>query len=338
MVGSLLGALGMVAVLAAAFALVRWRWPAVRLPAVRARAVLTDLIYWVLGPLIVRPVVQGLVVALAAAWALLVTRHWDPQAWVTALSSRSPIGAQPLWLQAIEFVLLADFLGYWIHRAFHGAGWWRFHAIHHSSTRMTWFSSVRMHPVNDLLGATLRVLPLFLLGFRLDLLAGYLPGTALFALLLHANVRWDFGPLRYVIVSPAFHRRHHAIDGHARNFAGLLPVWDLIFGTFDMPRTTPAPTGVRDPVPPGVVGQLLYPWREGARGSAAIRVVEQCDPPSDCRTSMWPSGIAPSRGRAPSRRAESGPSPDNGTPPTRSIRITDSGCASATPTAGRAAP
>ena len=30
-----------------------------------------------------------------------------------------PVAAQPLWLQAIEIFLLADFMGYWLHRLFH---------------------------------------------------------------------------------------------------------------------------------------------------------------------------------------------------------------------------
>ncbi|MCA9654438.1 MAG: sterol desaturase family protein [Myxococcales bacterium] len=254
------------------FALLQRRWPAVVQPRLRARELLTDLFYWLLTPQLTRFVTQIVVLLVAGAWAVAVSGRLEPQAMVTAFSSRSPVGAQPIWLQAIEVVLLADLLGYWVHRAFHADTWWRFHAIHHSPRRLSWLSSLRIHPVNDLLGSLLRVVPLFLLGFRLDVLGGYLPGAALYGLLIHANLRWDFGPLRYVIVSPAFHRWHHAADeeGRDKNLAGLLPVWDLLFGTFYMPGHPPRRCGVDDPVPEGVLGQLAHPWRAGspARGRA----------------------------------------------------------------------
>lgn len=252
-------------VLAGVFWVLQRRWPAVRQPALRGRALATDLVYWIVTPQVTRSVTKVAVLLVAGAWALAVSGSTDPQALVTAFSSRSPIGAQPVWLQAIEVVLLGEFIGYWTHRAFHRGTWWRFHAIHHSPARLGWLSSVRLHPVNDLLGGLLRVIPLFLLGFRLDVLGGYLPGAALYGLLLHANVRWDFGWLRYVIATPAFHRWHHAAEqeGRDKNFAGLLPVFDLVFGTFHMPGRPPQRCGVDDPVPEGVLGQMLYPWRQG---------------------------------------------------------------------------
>lgn len=273
MIDALLRLLVGLLVLAAAFGLVQRAWPAVRQPPRRARELATDLVYWVVTPHVTRAVTKAVVVLVAAVWAVLATRQTDPQALATAFSSRSPVGAQPLWLQAIEVVLLGDLLAYWTHRAFHSGTWWRFHAVHHGSERLDWLSSVRLHPVNDLVGGLVRTLPLFLLGFRLEVLAGVLPGAALYGLLLHANVRWDFGPLRYVFASPAFHRWHHAADaeGRDKNFAGLLPVWDLLFGTFHMPGRPPERCGVDEAMPKGFLGQLAYPWREGApgRGTAA---------------------------------------------------------------------
>ena len=53
-----------------------------------------------------------------------------------------------------------------------------------------------------------------------------------YAIFVHANVPWSFGPLRYVIATPAFHRWHHAAEeqGLNHNFAGLFPLFDLLFG------------------------------------------------------------------------------------------------------------
>lgn len=294
-------------VLAGLFWVLQRRWPAMRQPPLRTRALVTDLAYWIVTPQVTRSVTKIVVLLVAAVWAVMVTGGAEPGELVTAFSSRSPIGAQPIWLQAVEVMLLAEFLGYWLHRAFHMGGWWRFHAIHHSPTRLSWLSALRLHPVNDLLGGLLRVMPLFLLGFRLDVLAGYLPGTAIYGLLLHANVRWDFGWLRHVIATPAFHRWHHAADaeGRDKNFAGLLPVFDLIFGTFYMPGRAPQRCGVDDPVPEGVLGQMLYPWREGKPGrhvgsNAARRWTSACLARYETVCTETPSSCAASASDRPS--------------------------------------
>jgi Fatty acid hydroxylase superfamily len=67
--------------------------------------------------------------------------------------------------------------------------------------------------------------------------AGVAPPITLFAILFHANVDWDWGPPRSVIAAPRFHRWHHTGEAEARdkNFAGLLPLWDILFGTYYMP-------------------------------------------------------------------------------------------------------
>ena len=41
---------------------------------------------------------------------------------------------------------------YCLHRMFHGGGFWKYHAIHHSSEDVDWISAARFHPVNLLLG------------------------------------------------------------------------------------------------------------------------------------------------------------------------------------------
>ena len=100
-------------------------------------------------------------------------------------------------------------------------------------------------------------------GLLLALAVGVAPGqfvaivavTQLVERLSHATVRLGFGPLRWLLVSPRFHRLHHAVGlGHesagqgslgGHNFAVLFPVWDILFGSarFDDPLQ---PTGIRD--------------------------------------------------------------------------------------------
>ena len=174
-----------------------------------------------------------------------------------------PVAAQPVWLQAIEIYLLADFLGYWLHRLFHTGAWWPFHAVHHSSEHLDWLSSVRVHPVNEAVNNLAPVVPLLFLGFDPTVTAGVAGFLTFYAIFLHADVDWDFGPLRSVIATPVFHRWHHSKDPQAidKNFAGLLPVWDILFGTYYMPRDRmPCDFGVPEKVPTGYFGQLWHPF------------------------------------------------------------------------------
>ncbi|HEV2719528.1 MAG TPA: sterol desaturase family protein [Thermoanaerobaculia bacterium] len=92
-----------------------------------------------------------------------------------------------------------------------------------------------------------------------------MPLLTLYAILRHANVSWDSGPLRTVIASPRFHRWHHTSEeeGLDRNFAGMFPWIDIVFGTFHMPEgREPAEFGVREAVPAGFFGQLAWPFKK----------------------------------------------------------------------------
>lgn len=238
-------------------------WPASRNQPVLRRGLLLDGAYWAFTPLVTRWIsrtatIAGLIViALVLGWS--IERE-------TFTSGFGPVGSQPRWLQAIEMIVVLDFIGYWMHRVFHGRRLWRFHAIHHSSEDLDWLSAVRVHPVNDLLNRLVPAVVVILLGFSPPALAGVLPLFALYAILLHANLDWDFGPLRTVIASPRFHRWHHTgeEEGRDKNFAGLLPVWDILFGTYFMPGCAPERFGVSDPVPRSLMGQLVWPFRKGA--------------------------------------------------------------------------
>ena len=53
--------------------------------------------------------------------------------------------------------------------------------------------------------------------------------------LQHANLRWSFGPLGRVIVSPAYHRLHHDRENQAVNLGVVLTVWDVLVGRARFP-------------------------------------------------------------------------------------------------------
>jgi sterol desaturase/sphingolipid hydroxylase (fatty acid hydroxylase superfamily) len=92
------------------------------------------------------------------------------------------------------------------------------------------------------------------------------PFTIAYSAFVHANLNWTFGPFKYVLASPVFHRWHHtAFDkGGDKNFAGTFPVFDWLFGTFYMPEhELPETYGVDDKeFPDGFGAQLLYPFKQ----------------------------------------------------------------------------
>jgi sterol desaturase/sphingolipid hydroxylase (fatty acid hydroxylase superfamily) len=104
------------------------------------------------------------------------------------------VGAQLVALQFLEAMVLADFVGYWLHRVQHRWPWlWRWHAVHHSSTKVDWLAGGRNHPLEGVIARTLTIAPLFLAGFVPVVYAMMGPVLGLWGVLLHANVDWDLG-------------------------------------------------------------------------------------------------------------------------------------------------
>ena len=186
-------------------------------------------------------------------------------AWAVSFEFQKAVAAQPVWLQFIQILLAVDFVVYWVHRAFHRVPWlWSFHAIHHSSREMDWLAGSRMHPVDVLVTRAAGFLPVFLLGFSQAALVAYVAFVSFHAVFIHANLRWRFPALRWILATPEYHHWHHTSDeeGLDRNFAGFLPLWDLAFGTAHLPDHWPKAYGTVNFQPPeDYLGQLAYPFR-----------------------------------------------------------------------------
>jgi sterol desaturase/sphingolipid hydroxylase (fatty acid hydroxylase superfamily) len=186
-------------------------------------------------------------------------------AWAVRLDFQQAVAAQPLWLQFIEMVVAVDLATYWVHRAFHQVPWlWNFHAIHHSSRKMDWLAGSRMHVVDVVVTRAAAFVPVFILGFAPAALYAYLVFVSFHAVFIHANLRWRFPVLRWVISTPEYHHWHHTSDeeGIDKNFAGFLPLWDLLFRTVHLPDHWPQNYGTAKFQPPeGYLAQLAYPFR-----------------------------------------------------------------------------
>jgi sterol desaturase/sphingolipid hydroxylase (fatty acid hydroxylase superfamily) len=227
----------------------------------RKRELVTDLCYWFFIPLFARYLRIGLLVIGAALLFGIYGEHALVEFYD---NGHGPLARLPLWVQAAIFLVASDFLLYWIHRGFHGARLWKYHAVHHSSEDLEWISAWRFHPVNIFLGSVAVDVALLLAGISPNVLVFVGPFTTAHSAFVHANLNWTLGPFKYVLAGPVFHRWHHtaAERGGSKNFAATFPVLDLIFGTFYMPDELPNRYGIADrDFPPGFGGQLLYPFR-----------------------------------------------------------------------------
>jgi len=234
-----------------------------------------NVLYWFLGVL----TYGGVTEAYLHAGAALFWPHAAGAIVATLLAGYGWAARLPLLAQAGLILVIMDFVQYWLHRLFHGATLWPFHAIHHSAEDLDWTTTYRVHPVNFAIYSAGALAVVRLIGFSAEAFVIIGPFNLVIGALVHANLDWTFGPLRYVIASPVYHRWHHDRDPkvHNKNFAPTFPLWDLMFGTCHMPKgELPQSYGV-DGVPTSFVAGLVYPFVEigrrfglgRARGEAA---------------------------------------------------------------------
>ncbi len=162
------------------------------------------------------------------------------------------LSTEPLW-SFVFYLVILDFAAYWLHRWQHRLNWWwSLHALHHSQREMSFWTDDRNHLLDNVLMDSAHAILALLIGVAPAQFIALVVASRVVESLSHANVRIHFGRIgEYLLVSPRFHRVHHAIgtghEGAVRgcNFAVLLPIWDVLFGTANFEKTFP-PTGIRD--------------------------------------------------------------------------------------------
>ena len=151
------------------------------------------------------------------------------------------------WLQSLSSparvvlaLVLSDFVIYWIHRAQHSFPiLWRTHAWHHSVEQMYWFAGFRtsfFHSLFNNIPQAFFGVVVFRFG-PAEIAAGYCLGIAV-QFIDHTNWKLSLGPLNRLLVTPDYHRIHHAASLHrGKNLAGVFRIWDILFGTYVDPET-----------------------------------------------------------------------------------------------------
>ena len=169
----------------------------------------------------------------------------------------------PRWALVAVVLVLIDLANWTSHLYNHRIdAFWRFHALHHSQEEMSILTSFRAHPFVHT-SFQLTAVPLIVLGTGGAVPAAVLVGYIVLSTMPHANVNWGFGPLRYVIVSPAYHRLHHDRDDRRGvNLGTVLVLWDVLAGLAVFPRHRRDSAFV--PVPTGLAGRPL-PVEQAAR-------------------------------------------------------------------------
>lgn len=148
--------------------------------------------------------------------------------------------------------LLQDFLYYWFHRASHHIHWlWAAHVVHHSSTKMNFTTAFRQSIMYPVAGMWVFWLPMILLGFDPLTVFSVVALNLAYQFFVHTQIVGKLGWFECVFNTPSHHRVHHAInqDYLDKNFAGVLIIWDKLFGTF-------VEEDKKQPCKYGIVGQL----------------------------------------------------------------------------------
>jgi sterol desaturase/sphingolipid hydroxylase (fatty acid hydroxylase superfamily) len=247
---------------------VLWSWEAMRAhrpagadPARRRRNLALSALSFMLG---------GAVAALSlAAAAFAAQHHWGlaGAAWL------------PAWAVVLAGLLLMDLADYASHRLAHRIPWWwRLHRVHHADPQMDITTTLRSHPLDQLL-RPLFIVAAILLGGIAPLAVMLQPLFVLPVLLFeHCNVGLPAAVdrvLALLIPTPAVHLVHHsrrALETDS-NYGTCLTLWDRLFGTFRAPaaQATIGLDGFDGPRHQTLAGMLGSPWREAESTFPAAR-------------------------------------------------------------------
>ena len=208
-------------------------------------------------------------------------RHLLP--WKPLSSSFRDLGTLPVLGPGLEIVAMIfiplfihDCWFYWSHRIEHKVpALWEFHKIHHSDELMNTTTWARDHFLQEGWRAFFSV---FTLGLVINLHPVEAGKTALYSTMFlvalsmfyHSAIRIHLPWLDYILVTPQVHRIHHSVraEDHNRNFADVLPIFDLVFGTFRRPVREEFPAtglGSESPAPGSLFAAQFGPLFAAAR-------------------------------------------------------------------------
>jgi sterol desaturase/sphingolipid hydroxylase (fatty acid hydroxylase superfamily) len=168
-------------------------------------------------------------------------------------------------MSLLVYLIVFDFVDYWIHRAQHGFNWWwQLHSLHHAQRQMTMWSDNRNHLLDDVLRDSILAITAQLIGVAPEQFVAVVAITQLSESFQHANLRLWFGRVgERLFISPRFHRLHHSIGIGHESYPH-----DQLLSTAGPPQGAKASSGGSAPRAAGSVGAtlgghnfgVLFPW------------------------------------------------------------------------------
>lgn len=237
------------------------RWPAEPRPLL-SRGHRQDAAYFLLYVLVVVPLVALIGVGLGQlldahlAWARLPALH-------------------PAWFAVVVAVVCMDACNWLAHRINHrSSALWRLHAVHHSQDELSILTSFRAHPLVHITFLA-SSLPMFVLSAGPGVPVTAMTAYICLGSLPHANVTWRLGPVGRMLVSPAYHRLHHAAAGRIDiNLGTVFTFWDVLSrrAVFPVRGDAAIATGLpAGTVPSEMAAQLVDPFMRRPRSTVPGR-------------------------------------------------------------------
>ncbi|MCF6279210.1 MAG: sterol desaturase family protein [Flavobacteriaceae bacterium] len=179
------------------------------------------------------------------------------------------INTFPFWIRTLTFFVIIDFVQWFTHTLLHKYNFlWNFHKVHHSIKEMGFAGHLRFHWMESVIYKSLKYIPLAIIGgFTVTDIAFVHFFNITIGHLNHANIRLDYGILKYVFNNPRMHIWHHAKElpeAHKKgvNFGISLSIWDYLFKTNYIPydgRDIEIGFDGDEKFPKSFIGQEMYP-------------------------------------------------------------------------------
>lgn len=140
------------------------------------------------------------------------------------------------WWFWILLLFADDFSYYWFHCISHRVNWfWASHVVHHSSQRYNLAAALRQTWTGNATGSFLFWAWMPLVGFHPLLVLLMQQVSLIYQFWIHTETIQKMpGWFELIFNTPSHHRVHHGSDLKYldKNHAGILIIWDRLFGTF----------------------------------------------------------------------------------------------------------
>lgn len=143
----------------------------------------------------------------------------------------------PLIAQVLLALLVLD-IALWIRHSFVHKYCWSYHAVHHCAREVSWLTTYRLHPLDEITMGVIDFAVLYVIGFSAEGMAVAMIIKDINNFWVHSNIVLDYPkPLKYLFVSPNMHRWHHATEkeAHDKNYCVVFAFVDYLLGSFYVP-------------------------------------------------------------------------------------------------------